>query len=343
MVRGPYRLKVAAKQQAAKDSVIIQLEIPESLKENFLYQPGQYITLGLEFNQAIEYRCYSIVTCPNIDVHIRVLVRRVPGGLVSSKIVDDLNDGDEVFVLPPAGSFILRNESSGQLFLFAGGSGIGPIYSILNSALRMGRRVALFYANRDSESFAFFRDLENIARTNPDLFQLRFWSDQERGIPTIADFCTFIQEFEPSMDSCAEYYMCGPHPFMELVGDALATLKVRPDRIYKEEFSSPPKNSLNPELATNGKLFSASVSLKGKNYAFDVRESEMLLDAMLRHGLPAPHACRAGQCAACLCKVRNGDVQRLENSVVDASDEDKGWCAACRTLAMSDSLDIVFM
>lgn len=343
MVRGPYRVKIASKQQAAKDSVIIQLDIPESLKKNFVYQPGQYITLGVACNQTTEYRCYSITTCPSIDADIRILVRRVPGGLVSNKIVDEICEGDEVLMLPPAGSFVLRTDSTDGLALFAGGSGIGPIYSILTSALHAEKKVALLYANRDRESFALYQELENLAALFPDRLRLQFWSDQAQGIPKVADFVTFIQETVDLQGTISGYYMCGPQPFMELIGSALTALHVESHRIYREEFVSSLPNTESPGGELNEKSFSASVSLKGKRYAIDVRESEVLLDAMLRHGLPAPHACRAGQCAACLCKVRSGDVRRLETSVVDAADEEKGWCAACRTFAMSDSLDVVFM
>ena len=84
-----------------------------------------------------------------------ITVKRTAGGYASNWILDTVTAGTVLDLLPPAGTFC-PGSLDGDFLLFAAGSGITPVISILKSVLAAGRgRVALVYANRDERSVIF--------------------------------------------------------------------------------------------------------------------------------------------------------------------------------------------
>src|SRR6185369_3123165 len=114
------------------------------------------------------YRCYSLASSPAVEGEHKVTVKRVADGRISNWINEHLTAGDVVKVLPPSGHFVL-GENQKDLLLFAGGSGITPVISIVKTALAGGeRKVRLVYANRDEASIIFRSELDEIAARWPD-------------------------------------------------------------------------------------------------------------------------------------------------------------------------------
>ena len=74
---------------------------------------------------------------PHVDDELRIAVKRVSDGVGSNWINDTLAVGDEIECLPPGGVFTPKSFDE-DLLLFAGGSGITPVLSILKSALATG-------------------------------------------------------------------------------------------------------------------------------------------------------------------------------------------------------------
>ena len=99
----------------------------------------------------------------------RVTVKRVAQGRISNWICDQIKAGDAIEVKPPAGHFTPHSIDS-DFLLFAGGSGITPIFSIIRSALVAGRgRLYLIYANRDEQSVIYLHQLNALRMiTRPD-------------------------------------------------------------------------------------------------------------------------------------------------------------------------------
>jgi ferredoxin len=48
------------------------------------------------------------------------------------------------------------------------------------------------------------------------------------------------------------------------------------------------------------------VSLKDSNQTFDVKEGEIIYDALYERGLELPHGCLSGSCGACRIEVMEG-------------------------------------
>jgi 3-ketosteroid 9alpha-monooxygenase subunit B len=128
------------------------------------YRAGQFLTFRVPHPEGTVARCYSLSSSPEIDTEAKVTVKRVTGGRGSNRFHDHLAEGATLDVMAPAGRFVL-NGSAAPLLLFAGGSGITPVMSLIKSALRTtDRRIRLFYANRDAASVIFRADFDALER-----------------------------------------------------------------------------------------------------------------------------------------------------------------------------------
>lgn len=123
------RALVVAIESLTHDIRRIRLSLED--REGFGFQPGQYIRLAVKNAPP---RDYSLASLPD-DRHIELHVRAVPGGRTSSRIVTGLRVGEIVRVEGPFGSAFLRKGHKGPIIAVAGGSGLAPIKSIVESAL----------------------------------------------------------------------------------------------------------------------------------------------------------------------------------------------------------------
>ncbi len=97
------------------------------------YKAGQFITLFLKLNGRNYARAYSFSSAPSCNTLLEVTVKKVPSGIVSNYINTELNIGDVVEVSEPKGTFIVQNlDFSGTVYLWGVGSGITPLFSIIN-------------------------------------------------------------------------------------------------------------------------------------------------------------------------------------------------------------------
>lgn len=80
--------------------------------------------------------------------------------------------------------------------------------------------------------------------------------------------------------------------------------------------------------------------LDGQVHEVAVLPGQVLIEALEAAGIDAPHSCRAGLCAACMCKLVEGQVELLENHVLDQNDLDEGWILGCQAVARSPRVRI---
>src|SRR5439155_10086266 len=120
-------------------------------------------------------RCYSLASSPHIDDAPKVTVKRTVGGYASNWLCDNVSAGDRIDVLPPAGTFTPADLDT-DFLLWAGGSGITPVMSILKSALCAGTgRVVLVYANRDERSVIFADELRSLTARHGGRLTVVHW------------------------------------------------------------------------------------------------------------------------------------------------------------------------
>ncbi len=226
-----HRLRVAEIVRETDDACSVVFEPPAGV--DFTYSPGQFLTLRLPLDSGPIGRCYSLCSSPHRDEPMRIAVKRVNDGLGSNWINDTLAVGDELECLVPSGMFTPKSLDD-DLLLFAGGSGITPVLSILKSALHAGNgNVVLVYANQHENAVIFSAQLRELAEQYPDRLHVLHWLESVQGIPSRAQLKALAAPFTEHTA-----FVCGPSPFMESVSHSLRELGVPPARIHIERFQS---------------------------------------------------------------------------------------------------------
>ena len=351
-----HRLKVAEVIAESADARSFVFDLPPALRDAFSYRPGQFLTLKIPCQDAVVQRCYSLSSAPGIDTALKITVKRVRQGRASNWLCDHLQPGSELEVMAPAGVFSPRS-LAGDLLLFAGGSGITPVLSILKSALVAGRgTVTLIYANRDEQSVIFGDELRQLGQRHPGRLRVIHWLDSVQGIPQQRHLEELARPW-----STHECFICGPSLFMESALAAVLGLGLPRARVHVERFASLPDLHATPagpvlestSLTPAGPSISeadvgvSSVAaiqtvLDGNTFDFACEPGETLLDAMLRADLAAPNSCRSGLCGACMCRIEAGAVTLNANHVLDKDELAAGWTLACSATPASATLRVVF-
>jgi 3-ketosteroid 9alpha-monooxygenase subunit B len=320
------------------DACSVVLEAPPGV--DFSYQPGQFLTLRLPTDTGLVGRCYSLCSSPHVDDELRIAVKRVREGAASNWINEALEVGAEIECLPPSGVFTPKSLDE-NLLLFAGGSGITPVLSILKSALAVGSgQVVLVYANENESSVIFGDALRQLAEANTERLHVIHWLVSVQGLPSRALLRAFISPY-----SSYTAFLCGPSPFMETVTHALRDCGMPPTRIHIERFQTFAEDPF--DIATTaipaedgGETTRLTVDLDGETHEFDWPRQTKLLDFLLAQGLKAPYSCRQGACSACACILDEGEVKMLTNEILEQEDLDEGYVLGCQSLPVTDTVKI---
>ena len=331
------------------DARSLVLESPRPLT----YKPGQFLTVAVPSDQTgVAARCYSLSSAPHESDLLKITVKRTVDGYASNWICDNVQPGQTLTVLPPSGIFTPADLDA-DLLLFAGGSGITPVISIVKTALAQGTgHIVLVYANRDESSVIFARELAELAEKYVDRFVLVHWLESLLGLPT-SDRLRPIAEYFTSYDA----FVCGPAPFMSGVVGMLKEVGFPRERRHQEKFISLGGNPFGDaavlvgdpgaEEDTDGPARTEPArvegDLDGEAFAFDDWDpAKPLLDFLLEKGLQAPYSCREGNCSACACIVLEGEVAMKRNDVLDDDDLADGIRLACQSLPVSDAVRITY-
>jgi 3-ketosteroid 9alpha-monooxygenase subunit B len=319
------------------DARSIELDVPPAIASDFAYQPGQFLTFEVTAAGEIARRCYSLSSTPGIDPWPMVTVKRVQGGRVSNWFNDNVRPGDHLTVAAPAGRFIL-GPAEAPLCLYAGGSGITPIVSILKFVLRNWKTpVRLFYANRSEESVIFRSTLDRLAAEHPDRLHIQHHLDLRDGITSAAEITAFAGKAIGW-----RHYLCGPGPFMNLVEETLARLNVPSGDVHIERFTVTEEAAPGKPLETTVAEAEITILLQGQKHIVRSQPGETVLAAARRAGLQPPSSCESGICASCLAKVTRGRAIMRHNEVLNEDEIAEGLTLTCQAVPASGELSIEY-
>jgi nitric oxide dioxygenase len=232
------------------------------------FKPGQYITLTIDLPEnPTSPRNYSLSDRPGTG-HYRISVKRelgpkkyLPAGVISNYLHDYVREGDTLQVGPPCGEFTLNpaETSDRPIVLLSGGIGITPILSMLKSLAhhRTPRPVYFVHAARNSVTHALANEVQTAAAEYPNV-RVHFCYDAPLAEDMVNGRChstglidiALLSSLLPSND--AEYYFCGPQPFMTGLHRGLREWGVDESRLHFEFFG--PKQDLTalaPPLPTS--------------------------------------------------------------------------------------------
>jgi 3-ketosteroid 9alpha-monooxygenase subunit B len=333
-----YRVPVAEVIAETGDTCSLVLAVPPELAEMFGYRPGQFLTVRVPDGRGGSVaRCYSLSSSPHTGDAPTITVKRMAGGLASNWIAGNVRPGAVLDLLPPAGTFSPRS-LDGDLLLFAAGSGITPVMSIVKSALAAGQgRIVLIYANRDERSVIFGGQLRDLAAREPGRLIVVHWLDSVQGTPTAAGLAALARPY-----AAAEAFACGPDPYLAAVRQALGSLGRPAKGVHVERFLSLEENPFEAAGPTGSPAATLEVCLDGETRRLPWPAGTRMLDVLIDAGLAAPFSCRQGVCGACACQLTAGRVEMAHNEVLQAEDVADGYILACQSLAVTPDVSISY-
>jgi 3-ketosteroid 9alpha-monooxygenase subunit B len=329
MPRDPeyHALTVADVVDETADTRSFVLEIPVSLGATFAYAAGQFCTFRAEIAGESVVRCYSMSSSPDTGDPFTVTVKRVSAGKMSNWMHDRLAVGDAIEAMPPAGRFVLR-ASEVPIVAFAGGSGITPVLSLIKSALATtGREIALVYANRHAESVIFADALERLRAASGGRLSVHHHLDSESGLLDAAACAELV-----GGRAHAEFYVCGPGPYMDAVQAGLERRGVDPDRLFIERFEW---NEAAPPASEPSVTESITFRIGRRTRTVGYEPGDTLLGAARRAGLKPPFSCQQGSCATCMAFLEKGRAAMRVNDALSDDEVAEGWVLTCQATPLS--------
>lgn len=306
-----------------------------------LYEAGQYLTF--EFNDGVKKarRSYSLASSPLLHEPLFIGLKRIPNGHFSRMLFDHGKPGDALTTTGTGGVFVLPHDKSSfkQVFFFAAGSGIVPVFSLIKTLLHSAPSIhlVLIYSNRSRKSTAFFYPLHELSKRFPQNFHLEFlFSDNEdlRRARLHADLIAhFLEAFSVDEPERRLYYICGPESYMRFCTLVLQSHHIPPINIKKENFNStPPLPQIEPPDRSPYQL---KVITGGKAYQLSVQYPTTILQAARKQGIELPYSCEVGRCGNCIAQCLSGKVWMSNNEVLTDREMAKGFVLTCTGFPIS--------
>ncbi|MBD9650755.1 NO-inducible flavohemoprotein [Ensifer sp. ENS09] len=208
------------------------------------HRPGQYLTFRFQLDNGLEIkRNYSISSGPN-DSFYRISVKREAQGQGGSRYLHDLATvGTVLSATPPAGDFFLPDAPAAPVVLLSGGVGLTPMVSILETIAEEHPNLEAHFVHGalNSGTHAMDRHVRELADAHGKITISSFYSAPANGdaVGLSHDFDGFItaewlRNHTPIAN--AEFYLCGPKPFLRALVPALAREGVSSERVHYEFF-----------------------------------------------------------------------------------------------------------
>ena len=332
------------------DCVSVSFDIPQQLANDFKYIQGQYITFKLHIDGQEIRRSYSVCSSPITDADLRVAIKKVKNGKGSTYINDRLKVGDMLEVMTPMGNFYTAMDASNhkEYVLFAGGSGITPMLSIIKTVLHAepNSRIQLFYGNENEAAIIFKNQLQALEQEHSSRLKVHHilnsaadYPEIYKGMMTVEKLSTLIQQFV-KIDNRSEVFICGPVPMMQNVEQTLQQLNVPKSQIHIEYFSAPVESAAAPTVGTATKKATLTIILDGDEVVTEMMPDESVLDAALRINLDAPYACQGGSCCTCRALLTEGKVDMKVNYALLDAEVKQGFILTCQSYALTESITV---
>ncbi len=329
------RLRVVKVVEETKDAISIY--VTEADGSEIQFKPGQFLSVDVEVDGKRLRRAYSLASAclPGVPRHITV--KRIQSGRCSNQLNDTVREGDDLRVLGPSGNFTVepRSVNARHLVMIAGGSGITPIMSIVETILRVerGSRVTLIYGNRGWDDVIFRDRLEALRQESPDRLTVDHvlehppeWWTGEQGLLTADVLESRLKALNLKDDGLQRYFLCGPTPMMEAAHEVLATRGIPPNRIAEERFTSP-----EARLGSRGseKTELVVIAKAGREQGVQVEAGQTVLEAALGAGIDMPFSCAMGGCGACRVRLTGGEIQMDEPNCLSRKEREQGYVLTC--------------
>ena len=208
--------------------------------QRMLFTAGQYADIRIPGSD--EHRAYSMANTPSTNGYLEFIIKVFPGGRFSGLLEGGISVGQELVVKGPYGVFMLREKSNSEIVCIGGGSGMAPIWSLLNSMAERGieRKATYYYGARTRKDLFYLDRLQQLEERLPGF---RFvpalsmatpedeWDGETGLITEVLD--RNLEAGQKQMQA----YLCGPPPMIDAAIPVLVSKGIGEDRIFFDKFT----------------------------------------------------------------------------------------------------------
>ena len=245
--------------------------------------PGQFVVIETQIQGASVRASFSLLSIAQDEWRLAVKQARV-GGV--SEWLCALQEPVDVRVAGPFGDFALLPGFEHHAFI-AGGSGITPIYCMVNALIQAGEIPTLYFCNSAPEEAMYLSEVQDWALHG----RIKLVEVFGQGLVSRMEWDDFRN---------AAVYVCGPQA---MTAAALAQLEqwgISEGAIATETYKRDISNGEASNVRWKGRFRSE------KEVA--VAADESLLQALRRSGTTIDAACLVGACRTCEVVVASGRV-----------------------------------
>jgi len=356
-----YPLRITQKIHEASDCASLWFDVPVDLRSTFDHRPGQFVAVSSEIGGESVTRQYSLSSSPADTRGLRITVKKIPGGRMSSWLVDEVQPGDVIDVATPRGVFFKPLDEPHRVLVFACGSGIAPVLPIARKLLTDGKghRVLLNYGSRTADEIILKDEVDELGR---DYAACRVehvlsradgsWSGARGRID--ADYLAGRSAQWETEDLPAVVYLCGPEAFMDAAERHFLARGLSQSAIRRESFDLVlDEDDDEPSLVIAGSEDAGELSetcveivanVGGEEARVVPEPGESILAALIRGDAPVPYSCQEGTCSSCISKLKQGtaNVRPAVLKSLRQDDIDEGLVLACLATPASKRILIDF-
>jgi ring-1,2-phenylacetyl-CoA epoxidase subunit PaaE len=251
-------------------------------------------------------------------------------------LIDRAVVGDKLYTTGAAGLFILSDDlyKYDQVFFFAAGIGITPIFSLIKTLLHTepDKKVVLIYSNRSRDEAVFFNALNELSEQFAANFKLEFLYsssfDLSRARLSKALLPSLLDEYAVVPKEKMLFYICGPFTYMRMVVISLEEQGTLDEQIKKENFNTNDQHIKKVEPPDKSSHM-ATLFIGGAEYTFPINYPDTILQGAKRNGISLPYSCEVGRCGSCAAICTSGEVWLSYNEVLMDAELKKGRILTC--------------
>ncbi|SAL62668.1 ferredoxin oxidoreductase [Caballeronia choica] len=306
------------------------------------FEPGQFMTISANVNGQSVERCYTISSPPTRPFLVAITVKRVPGGIMSNWLHENMKPGEQLRAFGPSGAFTSTASSAPKSLYLSAGSGVTPLMSMTRASVDLGldRDIVFVHSARTPEDIVFRQELNRLATLSPRL-KVFFVCE---GIGDEASWAggtgrlslQLLSEWVPDFAE-RDVFTCGPAGYMGAVRNVLREGGHDPARYHQESFDISAGVAPDPiPVATEVPQDTFTVKLSKSSKTFTMTSSETVLSAARKAGVAIPSSCSQGVCGTCKTKVLDGSVDMKHNGGIREREVQKGFRLLCCSRPTSD-------
>jgi propane monooxygenase reductase subunit len=217
----------------------LELEIEQPLK----FWAGRYVDITVP-GKGIT-RSFSMANPPSDPRRLHFIIKKYGQGAFSALLDGALKVGDPLMLRGPFGTCLRRENRTGPLVLVGGGSGMSPLWSILQDQIGCGepsRPIRFFYGARQARDLFYLDRFAELMDRLPDFHFVPALSDAAAEDAWTGE-TGFIHEVvrrhlgELGDASAIDVYSCGPPPMIDALLPVLQIAGVEPEHTHFDKFT----------------------------------------------------------------------------------------------------------